>query len=254
MRTVSEIFNALCEFAPLELQMDFDNSGFLFGRGDAQVDSVLLSLDITNAVIKEAIEKNVQLIISHHPLIWSAPKAITDNSAYTEKLLTLAENGIAVISMHTNLDCAQGGVNDVLLNYFCDDMACDTLEDCGRIGILKETISMTEFLQLCKEKLGCKGIRYYNSGRKVSKLGVFGGSGADSLKEAWDKGCDTLLTADVKYHQFLEAAELGLNLIDADHFYTENPVIFELCKIIRNNFSEINTYVSQVHRAVIDFA
>ena len=98
MRTVSEIFNALCEFAPLELQMDFDNSGFLFGRSDTQVDSVLLSLDITNAVIKEAIEKNVQLIISHHPLIWSAPKAITDNSAYTEKLLTLAENGIAAVS------------------------------------------------------------------------------------------------------------------------------------------------------------
>ncbi len=254
MRTLNEIFEYLCQIAPLELQMDFDNSGFLLGRRDAQVNRILLSLDVTDRVIEEAVEKEAQLIISHHPLIWEAPKAITDSSAYTARLLTLAEKGIAVISMHTNLDCAQDGVNDVLLSMFCADAAEDKLDGCGRIGYLRHALDMKEFLALCKSKLGCKELRYYDAGREVHKLGVFGGSGASSLREAFDKGCDTLVTADVKYHQFLEAAEIGLNLIDADHFYTENPIIHELCSRIKIRFPEINAFVSEAHSAIIDFA
>lgn len=254
MRKLSDIFDFLCSIAPLELQMDFDNSGFLFGRKEAQVDKILLSLDVTDSVVKEAADNGAQLIISHHPLIWGAPKAITDGSAYTERLLSLAENKISVISMHTNLDCADGGVNDVLLSLFCSNKADDALEACGRIGTLDTALNMPEFLSLCKEKLGCKGLRYYDAGREVKRLGVFGGSGASSLQEAYEKNCDTLLTSDIKYHQFLEAAELGINLIDADHFYTENPIMCVLCDKIRCSFPELDVFISQTHSAVIEFA
>ena len=99
METVRKIFSELCLLAPLELQMGFDNSGFLFGREYAEVSKVLLALDITPAVVDEAIELGAELIVSHHPLIFSPLKSVTD-----EKLLKLAANNISVISMHTNLD------------------------------------------------------------------------------------------------------------------------------------------------------
>ena len=110
MVTAKDIFEKLCALAPLELQLGFDNSGFLLGRQTAAVTKALLALDITSAVVDEAIEQGVELIISHHPLIFSPLKSVTD-----EKLLRLAQHQIAVISMHTNLDIAQGGVNDALM-------------------------------------------------------------------------------------------------------------------------------------------
>ena len=132
MIKVRDIFDKLREIAPLEYQMGFDNSGFLLGRADSEVERVLLSLDVTEKVVDEAIELGAQLIVSHHPLIFSPLKSIRD-----EKLLKLAENGISVISMHTNLDIAKGGVNDVLLRLLgaTGDEVLDD-EGCGRVGYL----------------------------------------------------------------------------------------------------------------------
>jgi len=254
MATVKEVFAYLCEIAPLELQMEFDNSGFLLGRENAQVSRVLLALDITDAVIEEAIEKKAELLVSHHPLIWDAPKAITDAHPYPARILKLAENKIAVISMHTNLDTAAGGVNDVLISQFCSKAEEELIGGCGRIGKLEKPMPMSEFLSLCKEKLNVKGLRYYDSGKPVSCLGVLGGGGSDFMNEAFEKGCDTYLTADIKYHQFLDAAELGLNLIDGDHFYTENPVMPVVCEKLRDAFPELDVFVSERHHAVIEFA
>lgn len=254
MIKLQEIFNYLCELAPLELQMDFDNSGFLMGHADADIKKIICTLDVTDKVVCEAVELGAQLIISHHPLIWSAPKSVTDAASYTGRLLTLAENKIAVISMHTNLDCALGGVNDVLIRKFCTLVEEGRVDGCGRIGILDEPMSMNDFLMLCKKRLSCKGIRYYDSGRKVHRIAVLGGAGAGALQEVFLSGCDTYITADVKYHQFLEACELGINLIDADHFYTENPVIHDLSAKISSKFPDMEVLVSQVHSGIIEFA
>lgn len=249
MRRAGEIYEYLKELAPLELQMDFDNSGFQLGRLDAEINKALLALDVTEEVVGEAIELGAQLIISHHPLIFSKLRNITDT-----KLLRLAENRIAVISMHTNLDIAAGGVNDVLITLLGAraDGPLDP-DDCGRVGELPEAQQFDSFLRFCKTALDSKGLRYYNAGRPVKRLAVMGGSGGDYIGCAAEKGCDTYVTADIKYHQFLEAKELGINLIDGDHFCTENPVIPSLCEKLRHEFPDVCFTVSASHGQVISF-
>ena len=112
MATLNDIYSRLCEIAPLELQMDFDNAGIQIGRMNADVTKALLALDITDAVIDEAIDLGAQLIISHHPMLFHPEKSIRDDRLIPAKLLKLAENRIAAISMHTNLDIAPDWVND----------------------------------------------------------------------------------------------------------------------------------------------
>lgn len=253
MRTVNEIFEKLCSWAPLELQMDFDNSGFLLGRGDRPVRKVLLALDITAPVIEEAQALSADLIVSHHPLIFHPLKSLTADGP-GEKALLMAEKGIAAICMHTNLDIAEGGVNDVLIRLLGAEPEGELdAQGCGRFGTLSEPMPLLDFLSLCKDRLRAKGLRYVDGGRHVRRLAVMGGAGGDALDDALAKGCDTYVTADVKYHVFLDAAERGINLIDADHFCTENPVIPVLAERLRSAFPELEFLVSREHRQIVSF-
>ena len=118
MALISEIYSFLCDQAPLELQMSFDNSGLQIGCRDKNVDCVLLALDVTDDVVREAENKAAGLIITHHPLIFTGIKSIDGETPEGRRLLKLAANGISVISMHTNLDISAGGVNDVLIELF----------------------------------------------------------------------------------------------------------------------------------------
>lgn len=249
MQTVKDIFDFLCDFAPLDKQMSFDNAGFLIGRQDTEVKKVLLSLDVTSDVVEEAAEGGCELILSHHPVIFNPLKTVTD-----EKLLKLVKNDIAVISMHTNLDITEGGVNDVLLSILGAEKDAYLDEDCcGRIGHFASPLSMADFLALCREKLYANGLRYYDAGRPVKKLAVLGGAGGSELEEAVKMGCDTYLTSDISYHQFLFAQEQGINLIDGDHFGTENPVIDRLCQMLSSRFPDTDFHKSVRHGAVIKF-
>ena len=248
MNTVKDIFDKLCEIAPLELQLDYDNAGFLIGRADTPVEKALLSLDVTEEVVDEAVERGAQLIVSHHPVIWDEMKSLTDQKSGNEKLLRLLENGIAVISMHTNLDIVEGGVNDVLLSLLgAENEGPFDDEGCGRKGRLQKALPLDAFLALCKEKLNTRGLRYYDAGRPAEHIAVRGGAGGSALIEAWRAGCDTYVTADVKYSVFLQARELGINLIDGDHFCTENPVIPVLAQKLRASFPEIRFFISERH-------
>jgi dinuclear metal center protein, YbgI/SA1388 family len=255
MTCIQDVFEELCRLAPLELQMDFDNAGFQIGRADREVHRVLLALDVTDTVTEEAHEIGAELIVSHHPLIFSPLKAVNNTSPVQNRVLMLAENRIGLISMHTNLDIARGGVNDVLIRLLGAEPE-DVLDPdgCGRIGTLPFPMELDRFLALCKDRLHVHTLRYCTGGRPVSKLAVMGGAGAGSVEEAAAKGCDTYLTADIKYHQFQHAAELGLNLIDADHFYTENPVIPALAKRLADVFPDVEFRVSAKHTACVHFA
>ena len=255
MSTVKEIYETMCRLAPPELQMSFDNAGFLLGHGLSEVDRALLALDVTDDVIDEALSMDAELIISHHPLIFQPLKSMTDDSAAGRRLLKLAENRIAVISMHTNLDNAEGGVNDVLLALLgAEPLGVLDEDGCGRIGLLPHETPMEEFLPFCKEKLQSNGLRYWDAGKPVRKLAVMGGSGADCIGRAASLGCDTYVTADIKYHQFQTAVDLGINLIDGDHFCTENPVIYDLQPKLAAAHPDVCFSVSKTHRQIIRFA
>ena len=251
MITVQNIFDTLCSFAPLDLQLDFDNSGFQIGDADQEVNRVLLALDITGPVIDEAISKGAQLIISHHPLIWNPLKSIT-SSGEGAKVLRLIEHQIAVICMHTNLDIANGGVNDLLMQKLGGKVEGPLDKDgCGRIGHLARQIPLEEFLLDCKRILKVNSLRFIDSGHPVCKLAVMGGAGSHAIEDAFLAGCDTYVTSDIKYHQFQQAQDLGLNLIDADHFCTENPIISDLAARLQAGYPEVSFMVSEVHKQLI---
>lgn len=251
MTKVSEIYAALCRIAPPELQMSFDNAGFLVGHADAEVNKALLSLDITGEVIDEAREIGAQLIVSHHPVILHPLRSVTAEGEGA-MVLRLIENRIAAICIHTNLDIAEGGVNDVLLEKLgavCEGALGEGA--CGRFGVLRKPMTMPDFLAFCKDSLHVNTLRYVDAGRPVMRLAVMGGAGGGAVLDALAKGCDTYVTADVKYHQFLDAAELGLNLIDADHFCTENPVMPVLATKLRGDYPEVEFRLSTSHRQII---
>ena len=225
MTKVSDVYDYLRGIAPLELQMDFDNAGIQVGSLEQEVGKILVALDITNAVIDEALALGAQLIVSHHPLIFGGLNNVTAEGKGA-KTLRLARAGISAISMHTNLDIAQGGVND-------------------------EPMEFMAFAKMCREKLNVQGLRYYNAGRPVKRLAVMGGAGGSEVQAAFDKGCDTYVTADVSYHQFQLADELKINLIDADHFCTENPIVPVLARRLDERFPAVEVTVSKVHHQIV---
>ncbi len=262
MATVNEIFELLNKFAPAERKMDFDNVGFLVGTGESVVTKILVALDITDDVVQEAIDIGAQLIVSHHPLFFSL-KAVNDSDSTGRKIVKMLANGISAICMHTNLDAADGGVNDALAcTVGLNDMEILTVEGtdsngveycCGRIGVLRHPMEMAKYLELVKEVLKTNGLRYYDSGKDVNKVAVVGGSGGSYLEQAYQKGCDTIITADVKYDVFLRAKELGMNIIDGDHFCTENVVVPVLRRLIEFSFNDIETVVSEKHFQTVKF-
>ncbi len=255
MTRIRDVYAYLCELAPLELQMEFDNSGFQIGHGERELTSVLLALDVTDEVVREAAQSGAELIISHHPLLFHPPRRLVDDDPASARILTLIEQGIAVISMHTNLDIAADGVNDVLIRLLGaePETALDA-EGCGRIGTLPEALQMEAFLERCRTRLHGNGLRYVSAGKAVKRLAVMGGAGGDALEDAFAKGCDTYVSADLKYHCFQRAQELGMNLIDADHFCTEQPMIPVLCDRLSQRFPELRFTVSRRHGPLIQFA
>lgn len=255
MVTVNEISENLNELSPVSLKMDFDNVGLLVGNGAAEVTKCLVALDITNEVIDEAVNTGAELIVSHHPIIFEPQKTVIENDIVGGKLYKLIKNDISAICMHTNLDIAEGGVNDALMAALqCP--VCGALDDdgCGRVGEYDREIAFEEFLSFCKEKLNTKGLRYYYAGKPVKKLAVMGGSGGSSIVTAAQKGCDTYVTADVKYNNFLDAKELGINLIDADHFCTENVIVPVIEKRLSAAFKDVEFFISSCHGQTVSFA
>ena len=261
MATVKNIYQYLDSVAPFALQMDFDNSGFLVGRGDRPVNRILVALDITQAVIDEAKQKNCQLIVSHHPVIFVPAKSVTDEDLNGRLLLELVENGIAAICAHTNLDAVADGVNDCLAQTLALTQIGQLHPDgvdpsgapygIGRIGLAhSEGLSAAEYAVYVKEKLGTSSVRYADSGKPVHKVAVGGGSCGSMLLDALAAGCDTFVTSDVKYNQYLEAKALGITLMDAGHYATENVVCAPLVKRLSQAFPEIEVLLSHEHQEV----
>ena len=246
---VREIYDFLNECFPVETACDFDNAGLLIGDEEAEVKRALVTLDCTLRAAKKAEEEGCQLIISHHPVIFSPIKRVLSGSLPYE----LAKNGISVISMHTNMDMGDGGVNDCL---------CRVLELKGIVkyaaqggyilrGGTTDPVSADDFARKLKNVLK-GGVKYCDGGRKIEKVLVCSGSGGEFAEDAVLGGYDALVTADVKHHQFLFAAESGISLFDAGHFETEDIVVEPLKELLRSRFGDVDfltdhkTYIKSI--------
>lgn len=261
MVTTKDILDFIETVAPSFMKEDWDNVGLNCGHTGQEIKTVLVALDPFEGVCKEAKEVGADLLLTHHPLIWE-PGFITDATAQGRNTLLLIENGICAINAHTNLDCAPGGVNDVLAQTLgleqVEVLNPSGVDEQGRPwGLLRRgTVDekpLDAFLATVKEKLGTPMLRYADGGKCVRKVAVGGGACAGALFEVIQAGCDTFVTSDIKYNDFWEAKEQGLNLIDAGHFYTENPVCAALAEKIRWKFPELTVEISKNHADCMKF-
>ena len=262
MTTVKDILDYLYTVAPASMKMSWDNVGLLCGSGNKEVRTILVALDPFESVAQEASAVDADLLVTHHPLIFQPVKAITDDSGVGRAILHLIRHNISAINAHTNLDCAPGGVNDILaqtLGLQDIQVVCPSgVDEEGRPwGLLRqgtvECQPLDRFLGTVKTALDCQGLKYADGGKPVHKVAVGGGSCGSELMDAFHAGCDTFITADVKYNQFWEAKELGMTIIDAGHFHTENPICAVLAEKLQAAFPEIKVILSQNHRDCADF-
>lgn len=239
MITVGDIYNYINEFAPFSQQQSYDNSGLCVGGFDMPVAEVMTALDITCDVVSEAKEKGCQLVISHHPVIFHALKTLSPN----DPAVMLAANGIAAICAHTSYDSAAGGMNDILADRLGLKIVEPlTYEEGKPIGYVCEPAFESSAAHLaahCKKRLGCKVVRYADSAVSIRRVGICSGSGGDLLCAAAEKGCQALITGDVKHNEFIDAKNMGMCLIDAGHYYTENIFHRALADKIAEQFPEL---------------
>ena len=252
MSTVTHIYDAIDRLAPFWLTMDFDNTGILVGDRNREVSCALLALDCTPAVVEQARQLGAQLIVTHHPVIFHPLKRVNEDAVVYQ----LIRSDIAVISAHTNLDIAQGGVNDALASAIGlrDCRGLELLNEqtgawLGRIGTLPEPLSPEAFAAHIKACLNASSIKFSAAPRVIRTVALCSGSGADCLDAAISAGADALLTSEVKQHEYLAAAAAGISIFDAGHFDTEDIVIEPLRDYLAKEIPDVHFFTT--HRSAI---
>lgn len=237
---IKDIIKFLEERFPLSLQEDWDNSGLQIGNIENDLTNILISLDLDEQTIQKAKDKSCNLIINHHPFLFSSIKSIDLNEEKGKIIKDLIENDITVFAMHTNLDIGKGGVNDNLakLLELRDISNLDTNNEnpMARFGYTDE-ITAYDFSKFIKDKLNCKGlILYGDKDKKIEKVALCGGAGSDFINDAIQKGCDLIVTSDVKYHEAVDNCK-KINIVDPGHFASENHIIYMIKDLLEKNFA-----------------
>lgn len=241
MPKVSQIFDFTQTFAPVETAEQWDNCGILVGDKNADIKKAMLCLDITNEVVAEAVDSDCQLIISHHPVIFSPLKAVEKGSV----VYNLIKADISAICLHTNLDLTnEDGVNVCLAKALNLKDIHPAKDDYLYIGQLNRPMSSDEFALYVKDALRCNGVRY-TSGKDISTVAVSSGAGSDSV-ELFDKyNFDAFVTGELKHHHFLYAKEHNICAVEAGHYNTEDVVITPLLKKLQDKFDSVSFIKSE---------
>ena len=254
MKRVKDIIKIMEEFAPINLKEDFDNVGLMVGDKEKEVKKILLSLDCTLEVIEEAKEKDIDLIITHHPLLFRKPSSITTDTLTGKKIIELIKNDISLYSSHTNLDSASGGLNETIVNilgYESKELievnrnARNENEGLGRIIKLDKEISLDDLVKQVKEKLNINALKIVKASENVKKIAVINGSGSSFFDMAYKKGADCIITGDTTYHFASDYKEMGVSIIDTGHFLSEWIVFLEVINKLKDKLSEVEIIISE---------
>lgn len=247
MVTVKDIDNLMNRIAPKALSEEWDNDGIMLcGNFDGKVSKVLCALEVSEKLVSYAVENGFDLVVTHHPFIFRKLSRI-DGDCF-DKFASFIKNGICVLSYHTRLDSAEGGVNDCLANLiglshvtgFGGESGC-----IGRIGNVCET-TFDAFGKHLLSVLDCKNIRACDGGNPVKKVALVGGSGKDFLFDAAFSGADAYVSSEIPHHLYDEAKKLGISVYDCGHYYTENCISKRLADIIKNEYQNICVEVFDV--------
>ncbi len=243
--TVRDIENAIEKVAPLSLQDGFDNAGLQVGHELAEVNGALVCLDVTEDIINEAVDRECDMIVSHHPLIFSPLKRVSDFTYQQRCVCAALTAGISIYSAHTNLDNARGGVNFKIaekigmknLQWLEEKQGMDA--GSGLIGDLIEEVEAEKFLSKLKDVFEVKALAYSEvpSKKKISKVALCGGAGAFLIPKAQGKGADVFVTGEIRYHEFFENE--GMLLAALGHYESEQFTIDLIADIIQNAFPQL---------------
>jgi dinuclear metal center YbgI/SA1388 family protein len=241
MTTVNDICRILENFAPLSYQETYDNAGLILGSRDTCLKGVLVCLDVTEPVIKEAVNLGFNMIVSHHPLIFKGIKSITGKNYVEDCLVKAIKNDVAVYAGHTNVDSVREGVNGKMAEKLgllnCSILIpaksgnTDEVHGLGMVGDLPVEEGETDFLQRVKNTFFCQQIRYSEpTGKMIKRVAVCGGSGSEFIVQAKAAGADVFLTGEARFHEFFTKGQ-DILMIDAGHYETEQftkEVFFDL--------------------------
>lgn len=245
--TVDQIYRWLDSIAPFETQEGFDNAGLLIGDRQKTVSRIILTLDLSESVVQEAAACGAELIITHHPIIFSPLRRIDYQTPFGRMLLGLTAAGISVISAHTNWDKAPGGVGDTLAAVLGLEDAVP-LDGYVRLGTLPQPMTAAAFAEKMQTALGIAPRLYGNADRPVQKVAVAGGSYGEGYGLALDAGADAFVSGEIKHHEILDAVAQGLIVYDGGHHATEQPAMPVLAEKLqafcRQNSWQIDTRLS----------
>lgn len=245
--TGTQIAALIESYAPCHLQEDWDNSGWQIAQPEA-VSGILVCLDVSEAVLQEALDKNCNLVVSHHPLLFKGLKRI-DNSSRAARCLQFAlQHGIGIYSAHTNLDKAPQGLSFYMARRLhLQNIQTLTTDGYGCLGELTEPQLAATFLSNVKQAFNCQCVRYSGKVAKIHKVAVCSGSGADFMSDAQCHNADAYLTGDLKYHQF-DSQENGMLLVDIGHYESEQCTKELFFELFSKKFTNFAVQISQTDK------
>ena len=265
MIRLQDVVTFLREFAPQELAEDWDNVGLLIGDPADEVRSVLTCLTLTPNVADEAISRGVQLIVTHHPVLFRPVQRLTAETSEGRMLLSLIRSGISVYSPHTSYDSAADGINAQWARLFdlrdirplrpSVALASETQPvGSGRCGTLPSAMTLRDLIERIKPVLRVSTVQFVgNLDRQITKLGIACGAAAEFLQDAAKLGCEALLTGEARFHSCLEAEAANIALILPGHFATERPAMEQLANVLRSRFAKLVVEASQCEYDPVKF-
>lgn len=248
---LNDLIYYMNEKFPLYLAEAWDNSGSQLVDEKKEVKKIILTLDVTDKVVDQAIENEVDLIISHHPFIFSPLKNLELNSYRGSIIKNLIINNISCYSMHTNYDSEKNGMNEVISKMLKLSNCSNIIETYGEvdagfgmIGELEELVGFEDFVNNVKSIFNIDYVveYFFDHNIQIKNVAFCGGSGADFIAEASKRKADIYLTGDIKHHDAQLAYELGLNLLDVTHYGLEKVFIDHMARIIKDKFPDIEIY------------
>ncbi len=240
MVTVGQILDFLCDIAPLQTAMNFDNCGLLVGGGGATVRKAVLALDITDEVVDYAHNIGAELIISHHPVIFNPIKALNSNDVP----YLLARYNISAVCMHTNLDGADKyGVNVCLANACGLQNVMLDKENLIAYGDI-DSITPHNFAHKVKTALACEGVRFTNSTRNITKVAVSSGAGGCNIFNAYQNNVTAFVTGEIKHHELLFAVQNDICVVDVGHFKSEAVVLPTIKELLTQKFVNVEFVIN----------
>ena len=249
--TLMKVLNEEC---PFSLAEEWDNSGLQVGTGEGVIKKILVALDPSRGAVNKAVSINAQLLITHHPLIFRKISTVNSKKYPGNVIKEAIKNDIAIVAMHTNLDSARSGLNDILAEMLNLDNVevldpkepqCCNGFGLGRIGDLHDAVNFSSYLTKVKKIFNAKNLRFTGSDNTlIKRVAVVGGSGGDMIPAAAEKGADLLITGDIGHHDALTAESCGINVIDAGHFNTERTALVLYTKKMEEIFHKNNMDVT----------